>query len=116
MTQPQPSETITPDIINLCHRAHACKEGLHYLRACPRTIAELHAYNTAWSEWLALNVPGLPEAVRDELYSLTGSRAWYRDGLRHREDGPAIECADGYREWYRDGTLHRSDYLKRTDG
>ena len=32
-----------------------------------------------------------------------GSRAWYRDGKLHREDGPAIEYADGDRLWYRDG-------------
>jgi hypothetical protein len=32
-----------------------------------------------------------------------GSKAWYRDGQLHRDDGPALEWADGYKEWYRDG-------------
>jgi hypothetical protein len=27
----------------------------------------------------------------------------------HREDGPAIEFADGYRAWYVNGRLHRED-------
>ena len=38
-----------------------------------------------------------------------GSRAYYRDGRRHREDGPAIEYPDGRREYWRDGRLHRED-------
>lgn len=32
-----------------------------------------------------------------------GTRMYYKGNLRHREDGPAIEHADGRREWYRDG-------------
>ena len=38
-----------------------------------------------------------------------GTREWYRDGQRHRDDGPAIESPSGYREWRRDGQLHRDD-------
>ena len=28
---------------------------------------------------------------------------------RHREDGPAVEYADGSKEWYLNGKLHRED-------
>lgn len=38
-----------------------------------------------------------------------GSRAWYLNGERHREDGPAYEGADGTRAWYLNGQLHRED-------
>ena len=38
-----------------------------------------------------------------------GSKHWYLDGKFHREDGPAIEWADGYKAWYRDGKFHRED-------
>ena len=38
-----------------------------------------------------------------------GDKAWYLNGNRHREDGPAIECADGYKEWYLNGNRHRED-------
>ena len=31
------------------------------------------------------------------------------DDQLHREDGPAIEWADGSKEWYRNGQLHRED-------
>lgn len=38
-----------------------------------------------------------------------GDKFWYLDGLRHREDGPAIEYANGGKKWYRHGLLHRLD-------
>ncbi len=40
---------------------------------------------------------------------IDGSRMWYRNGNRHRVDGPALEWADGTRSWYRNGLLHRED-------
>ena len=33
----------------------------------------------------------------------TGAKFWYLDGKFHREDGPAIEYADGYKEWWLNG-------------
>ena len=38
-----------------------------------------------------------------------GKKEWWVDGLRHREDGPAVEGANGKKEWYRDGLRHRED-------
>jgi hypothetical protein len=39
-----------------------------------------------------------------------GTRCWYnQNGQRHREDGPAIEWADGTKIWYRNGQCHRED-------
>jgi hypothetical protein len=38
-----------------------------------------------------------------------GNMEWFLNGERHREDGPAIEYTDGTKEWYRYGTLHRED-------
>ena len=41
---------------------------------------------------------------------LAGNKFWYNDnGQLHREDGPAIEYADGYKTWYLNGKLHRED-------
>ena len=39
----------------------------------------------------------------------TGTKAWYLNGKRHREDGPAIECSDGTTEWYLNDKRHRED-------
>ena len=39
-----------------------------------------------------------------------GTIRWYNeDGELHREDGPAIEYADGDKEWYINGKLHREN-------
>jgi len=38
-----------------------------------------------------------------------GYKAWYLNGERHREDGPAIELADGDKYWYLNGKRHRED-------
>ena len=38
-----------------------------------------------------------------------GNKHWYLNGLRHREDGPAIEYPDGTKEWYLNGGYHRED-------
>ena len=39
-----------------------------------------------------------------------GNKRWYNsDGQLHREDGPAIEWADGTKEWWINGKLHRED-------
>lgn len=37
------------------------------------------------------------------------NREWYLNGKIHREDGPAIECADGSKKWYLNGKRHRID-------
>ena len=40
-------------------------------------------------------------------YISGGYRAWYKDGLRHREDGPAIISPAGSEYWYQNDQLHR---------
>ena len=37
------------------------------------------------------------------------TREWHRNGMRHRDDGPAVERPDGAREWFRNGRRHRDD-------
>jgi hypothetical protein len=38
-----------------------------------------------------------------------GSKSWYLNDKLHREDGPAFEWADGTKEWYLNGKRHRDD-------
>ena len=38
-----------------------------------------------------------------------GGMHFWVDGLRHREDGPAVVESDGYMRWYRKDKLHRED-------
>ena len=38
-----------------------------------------------------------------------GTRFWFLNDNCHREDGPAIECSDGRRFWYLNDKRHRED-------
>ncbi len=38
-----------------------------------------------------------------------GDCTWYKNGLWHREDGPAVEWLDGTKCWYVNGDQHRTD-------
>jgi hypothetical protein len=38
-----------------------------------------------------------------------GNKRWYKNGKRHRDDGPAFEGASGDKEWYQNGKRHRDD-------
>ena len=38
-----------------------------------------------------------------------GTTRWFVNGLRHREDGPAVIYEGGGKQWYINGELHRED-------
>ena len=38
-----------------------------------------------------------------------GTKEWYLNGKRHREDGPAVERPSGDKEWWLNGKRHRED-------
>jgi hypothetical protein len=40
-----------------------------------------------------------------------GTKVWYINDKRHRDDGPAEEFADGSKSWYKNGKFHRGDGL-----
>lgn len=48
----------------------------------------------------------------------SGEQWWFQFGKEHREDGPAIIRPDGSKEWFRDGKCHREDgpAVERLDG
>ena len=43
-----------------------------------------------------------------EVYA-NGTKQWFLNGKRHREDGPAVEYTDGSKLWYLNGKCHRED-------
>jgi len=51
--------------------------------------------------------PGEEQRITGILTWSTGTRRWYRDGKYHRDDGPAVENANGDLEWIIDGVRHR---------
>ena len=42
-------------------------------------------------------------------YTVNKNKYWYLNGKPHREDGPAVEYADGTKKWYLNGKPHRED-------
>ncbi len=38
-----------------------------------------------------------------------GDKEWYQNGKFHRVDGPAVEWANGDKAWYQNGKFHRED-------
>ena len=45
-----------------------------------------------------------------------GSKSWYLNGKRHCEDGPAIEWVDGSKWWYLNGQYFtEAEYARRTE-
>ena len=44
-----------------------------------------------------------------------GDKEWWIDGKLHRLDGPAVEWVDGSKEWWIDGTKYSgNDFAKKT--
>ena len=44
-----------------------------------------------------------------------GNKVWYINDKLHREDGPAVEYANGDKEWYINGKRHREDGPRQRD-
>ncbi len=38
-----------------------------------------------------------------------GTKAWFKNGQWHREDGPAVEYLNGTEKWFANDKLHRTD-------
>ena len=49
----------------------------------------------------------IPENFTGIVEYPDGDKIWYKDGRRHRENGPACEYADGTKHWYKEGKCHR---------
>ena len=47
--------------------------------------------------------------MKDGRYEINDGVFWYKNGVLHCEDGPAIDCQNGYREWIQNGIYHRID-------
>jgi hypothetical protein len=45
----------------------------------------------------------------EPIINKCGTKTWFLDGKRHREDGPAIETPSGTKYWLLNGKCHRVD-------
>ena len=51
----------------------------------------------------------IPENFTGIIEFSDGEKWWYKEGERHRENGPAVECTNGTKRWYVNDQLHRGD-------
>ncbi len=42
----------------------------------------------------------------------SGTKYWYKDGLWHREDGPAVEHSTGYKDWCLEDEMYDQIFLE----
>ncbi|TAL36542.1 MAG: hypothetical protein EPN97_06135 [Alphaproteobacteria bacterium] len=70
----------------------------------PRTMVKYEADSTSYYRE---NVRHRPDGPAIEFKN--GDREWWIMGERHRTNGPAVECTDGYKAWYIRDQLHRED-------
>jgi len=65
------------------------------------------------TEWYLNGVPHREDGPAVEYAN--GTKSWWLNGELHREDGPAIERADGYKAWYLNGVnMTEEQFLKET--
>ena len=57
---------------------------------------------TLWARLTAVEFNGGP-LLNGCVVELSGLKSWYKDDKLHREDGPAVEYAEGSNEWYFNG-------------
>lgn len=41
--------------------------------------------------------------------NFAGDKYYYKNNELHREDGPAIDCVNGFQAWFLEGVRHRED-------
>ena len=54
-------------------------------------------------------IPNYSPSAKNGRYDTKGDVIYYKDGLIHREDGPAMICANGNTIWVQRGVPHRKD-------
>ena len=57
------------------------------------------------------NSEGIPQGYTGIIEWEDGDTGWYKNGIRHREDGPA-RIFNGYKSWWLDGKIIWSSYDK----
>jgi len=51
----------------------------------------------------------VPEGYCGCIKYISGNERWYKNGIPHRDNGPAVIFNDGCQYWYKNGKYHRED-------
>ena len=66
-----------------------------------KSIKKEYSFYTEWAN----EARQLHREDGPALEYANGNKYWFLNGQRHREDGPAIERTDGYKAWFLNGKL-----------
>jgi len=58
--------------------------------------------------YLKLN-ESIPDGFTGLTVSVLDTKTWYKNGIKHRTDGPAVIWQDGTKIWFIEGVKHRID-------
>ena len=108
---------ISKRIISMAIRKKACKGAIDFIEVNNTSWEELIQDHEDWAEWAALNLE-LPVKIARFLQKNGCSRTYWKNGKCHRENGPAVECANGTKIWYLNDKYHRENgpAIKYPDG
>ena len=72
---------------------------------------------TLWARLTSVEINGGP-LLNGCVVDLKGGKHWFKDDKLHREDGPAVERANGTKWWFFEGERHREDgpAIETSDG
>jgi hypothetical protein len=74
-----------------------------------KRLCYVYIENNGVSDTTLCHQPTIPYIHQSAIEFANGTKYWYVNDKRHREDGPAVEYANGGKEWYIDGKRHRLD-------
>ena len=58
-----------------------------------------------WSAYLKKH----PDFTGCLINKNNNNTAWFKNGVYHRENGPALEYTEGSKAWFKNGKLHREN-------
>jgi len=73
----------------------------------PKNFTGIVEFSVGTKKWLKNGVPHRDNGPAMEFY--WGTKEWRQEGLYHRSDGPAIIRTSGTKEWWQNGVMHRLD-------
>jgi len=73
----------------------------------PDNFTGIVEFSVGTKKWLKNGIPHRDNGPAIEFY--WGTKEWCQNGLCHRTDGPAVIKTTGTKEWWQNGVMHRLD-------
>ena len=74
-----------------------------------RPVTRTDVFDEMLNDYLERTHNGKRHCLYAPAYASWWDECWYRDGQRHRIDGPAYQARDGTKEWWLNDQRHRQE-------